>query len=238
MAASSHAPVSRIEAELRRGRELMEKRQFAAALTLAQTLLAEVPENRDVLYLIAACERYLGRIGEALRVLERLEGLHPQFARLFQERGHCYRALGDTAAAISAYRRAVALNEALPASWRALEALLRAGGRESEAEHARALAEYLAGLPPAIVSASTLFAEGELTSAEHLVREYLQAHPQHVEGMRLLARIGIKFDVQTLPPLLMAGARFVLLPGQGHYYLYSDPVAMHREIRDFLAASG
>jgi pimeloyl-ACP methyl ester carboxylesterase len=34
------------------------------------------------------------------------------------------------------------------------------------------------------------------------------------------------------------GARFVLLPGQGHYYLYSDPVAMNRAIRDFLAASG
>jgi pimeloyl-ACP methyl ester carboxylesterase len=34
------------------------------------------------------------------------------------------------------------------------------------------------------------------------------------------------------------GARFVLLGGQGHYYLYSDPVAFNRAIRDFLAASG
>jgi pimeloyl-ACP methyl ester carboxylesterase len=34
------------------------------------------------------------------------------------------------------------------------------------------------------------------------------------------------------------GARFVLLPGQGHYYLYSNPAAMNRAIRDFLAASG
>jgi pimeloyl-ACP methyl ester carboxylesterase len=34
------------------------------------------------------------------------------------------------------------------------------------------------------------------------------------------------------------GARFVVLPGQGHYYLYSDPGAMNRAVRDFLAASG
>jgi tetratricopeptide (TPR) repeat protein len=191
----SHAPVSRIETELRRARELMEKRQFAAALSLAQTLRAEVPENRDLLYLIAAAERYLGRIAEALRTLERLEELHPLYARLFQERGHCYRAIGDAARAIAAYQRAVALNEALPASWRALEELLRAAGRKSEAEHARTLAEYLAGLPAGIVSASSLFAEGELTRAEQLVREYLQTDPQHIEGMRLLARIGVKFDV-------------------------------------------
>lgn len=34
------------------------------------------------------------------------------------------------------------------------------------------------------------------------------------------------------------GARFVVLPGQGHYYLYSNPAAMNGAIRDFLAASG
>ena len=194
-AAQSHPPVSRVETEVRRARALMEQRQFAPALALAQSLLAEVPENRDVLYLIAAGERYLGRIPEALRTLERLEALHPQYARLFQERGHCYRSLGDTAAAIAAYQRAVALNEALPASWKALQELLRAAGRNTEAEHAGALAEYLARLPPAIISASSLFAEGDVLNAEQIVRQFLQTHPDHIEGMRLLGRIGMKLDV-------------------------------------------
>jgi tetratricopeptide (TPR) repeat protein len=194
-AAQSQPPVSRVEAEVRRARALMEQRQFAPALALAQTLLAEVPENRDVLYLIAAGERYLGRIPEALRTLERLEALHPLYARLFQERGHCYRSLGNSAAAIAAYQRAVALNEALPASWKALQELLRAAGRNTEAEHAGALAEYLARLPPAIISASSLFAEGDVLNAEQIVRQFLQTHPDHIEGMRLLGRIGMKLDV-------------------------------------------
>jgi pimeloyl-ACP methyl ester carboxylesterase len=30
----------------------------------------------------------------------------------------------------------------------------------------------------------------------------------------------------------------VVLPGEGHYYFYSNPAATNRAIRDFLAASG
>jgi len=196
MAAAELNPAeSRIEAEVRRARGLMAKRQFAPALAAAEALLVEVPENRDVLYIVAACQRYLGRIADALTTLVRLEHLHPQYARLFQERGHCYRALGDTAAAIEAYQRAVALNEALPATWKALHELLRAAGRVAEADNARLLVEHLAGLPPAIISASSLFAEGEVLAAEQLVRHFLQGHPDHIEGMRLLGRIGMKLDV-------------------------------------------
>jgi tetratricopeptide (TPR) repeat protein len=189
------APESPIEAAVFRARALMEQRQFAAALEVAEALQAQVPENRDVLYLIAACQRYLGRVPGALATLNRLEELHPDYARLFQERGHCYRALGDGPTAITAYRRAVALNEALPASWRALYELLRAAGRSAEAEEARQLVEYLGRLPSPIISASSLFAEGEIHSAEQIVRQYLQTHGNHIEGMRLLARIAIKLDI-------------------------------------------
>src|SRR5258706_1725294 len=113
---------SRIEAEIGRGRSLLQKREFSQALQTAQTLLAEFPENRDVLYLIAVSQRYLGRIPDALATLERFERLHPDYGRLFQERGHCYRALGDVPAAITAYQRAVDCNPALPASCNALSA--------------------------------------------------------------------------------------------------------------------
>src|SRR5438477_365124 len=88
---------SRIEAEVRRLRALVEKRDFARALADAGRLLQEVPENRDVLYLIAVSQRYLGRIDEALATLRRFEELHPDFGRLFQERGHCYRTAGHSA---------------------------------------------------------------------------------------------------------------------------------------------
>ena len=178
-----------------RTRGLMKERQFAASLAAAQTLLREVPENRDVLYLVAVNQRYLGRIADALRTLLTFERIHPDYGRLFQERGHCYRAVGEADAAIEAYQRAVALNGALLASWQALAQLHRAAGHTAEAEHAERFAKQIASLPPAIVTATSMFAEGETYAAEQVVRQFLQQHGDHIEGMRLLAQIGMKLDV-------------------------------------------
>src|ERR1700694_1304253 len=101
-----------IESEIARARALLGKRQFTQALAVADALLAQVPENRDVLYLIAVNQRYLDLIPDALATLARFEALHPGYGRLFQERGHCHRALGNVTAAITAYQQAVALNSA------------------------------------------------------------------------------------------------------------------------------
>jgi tetratricopeptide (TPR) repeat protein len=188
-------PVSRIESEVLRTRGLLEKRQFAAALAAAEVLLAEVPENRDVLYLIVVSQRYLGRVADALRTLARFERIHPTYGRLFQERGHCLKTVGETEGAISAYERAVQLNPALPASWRALAELLRATGRNAESDEAERFAKHMAALPTAIVTGTSLLAEGETYAAEALVRQFLQTHGDHIEGMRLLAQIGMKLDV-------------------------------------------
>ncbi len=188
-------PVSSIESEVLRARGLLEKRQFAAALAAAEALLAEVPENRDVLYLIAVSQRYLGRVADALRTLVRFEQIHPSYGRLFQERGHCFKAVGQTVAAIEAYERAVQLNPALPASWRALAQLLRSIDRNAEAGEADRFAKHMTSLPAPIVTATSLFAEGETYAAEALVRQFLQKHGDHIEGMRLLAQIGMKLDV-------------------------------------------
>jgi tetratricopeptide (TPR) repeat protein len=194
-ATEPNSPPSRIEAEIGRARSLLQKRQFSQALGAAEALLAEFPENRDVLYLIAVSQRYLGRVPDALTTLERFENLHPDYGRLFQERGHCYRALGDVPAAITAYQRAVDRNAALPASWKALTALCTSAGRTAEAENAANVAASLEQLPAAVVTANSLFAEGETHAAEQMIRQFLQQHPAHVEGMRLLARIGMKLEI-------------------------------------------
>ena len=78
------AAPSRIEAEVLRIRALMDGRQFASALGAAQNLLAEVPENRDLLYMAAVCQRFGGRVDDALATLARLERAHPTYSRLFQ----------------------------------------------------------------------------------------------------------------------------------------------------------
>src|ERR1700675_457936 len=113
------------ETEVLRIRGLIEPNQFAAALSAAEVLTVKVPENRDVLYMIAVSQRYLNRIPDALATLERLEGYHSGFSRLFQERGHCFVAMRDAPQAIEAFIRAVNINPALPASWRTLQTLYR-----------------------------------------------------------------------------------------------------------------
>jgi len=194
-AAVLNQPTTRIETEVQRIRALLERSRFDEALGVAQSLLEEVPENRDVLYSIAVAQRYLGRIKDAQDTLLRLEKLHPGFSRLYQERGHCFLAARNPAAALEAYLAAVNMNVALPASWKALAVLFRSAGRSADADSAAAHVKKLAGLPPPVVIATGLFADGEVTAAEQVIREFLKSHPDDIEAMRLLAQIGLKLDV-------------------------------------------
>jgi tetratricopeptide (TPR) repeat protein len=191
----SNPSESRVELEVRRVQALIERRQFLLAFTAAEAMLVEIPENRDVLYLLAVSQRYLGRITDALRTLARFEGIHPDFARLHQERGHCFRAVGETTAAIESYTRAATLNPSLPASWQALAELCSKVGTSAHAESAARQAAHLAKMARPVVTAAGMFAEGNIDGAERLVRQFLQTHNDDIEAMRLLAQIGMKLDI-------------------------------------------
>jgi tetratricopeptide (TPR) repeat protein len=184
-------------------RQLLDRRQFAEAAGAAEALLAESPEDRDGLYMLAVAQRYLGRIPAALATLARLEELHPDYPRLHQERGHCHVAQRSSAPAIAAFERALALNPALPGSWKTLHTLYAMAGRKADADNAAAHVAKLASLPTAIVTARSMFADGEIEAAESLVRRYLREHGDHIEGMRLLAQIGMKLDVLDDAELLL-----------------------------------
>lgn len=194
-AAHTVAVTSPVEAEVLRIRRLMEAARYDPALDAAQALLRQVPENRDVLYMIAVSQRYLGQPAAALATLSRLEAAHHGYSRLFQERGHCFLALRDPAAALDAYLQAVNLNAALPASWTALQVLFRSARQPEQSEMAAGHVAKLASLPAAVVTASSLFADGEVHEAERIIRQFLKRTPTDIEAMRLLARIGMKLDV-------------------------------------------
>jgi tetratricopeptide (TPR) repeat protein len=191
-AAAASSPV---EAEVARIRGLMQASRFGEALAVAESLIARVPENRDVLYMIAVNQRYLGRAAEALGTLARLEALHPNYSRLFQERGHCHAALRAPGPALEAYLQAVTLNPAMPASWEALRVLFRACGRMADSENAAGHVAKLKTLAPAVITATSLFSDGEIYAAEEVIRRHLKSNPTDVEAMRLLARIGVKLDI-------------------------------------------
>jgi tetratricopeptide (TPR) repeat protein len=192
------------ESEIRRVRELLERRQYAQAASLAESLLRQAPGNRDLLYVLAVGQRLQGRIDAALQTLQRLEELHPQYPRLYQERGHCHVARRSAAEAVTAFERAVNLNHALPASWNSLQTLYRMLGRGADADNAAAHVSKLASLPAAVVTATSMFADGEVEAAEKVIREFLLTHGDHIEGMRLLARIGSKLEILDDAELLLA----------------------------------
>jgi predicted Zn-dependent protease len=193
-----------IETELRRVRAHIDRAQFGEALTVGQGLLKDHPDNRDLLYMVAVAQRFLKRVPEALRTLERLERLYPEYPRTFQERGHCYVTQRDVRPAIAGFERAVLLNSALVGSWRALHALYTVNGEPAKAEAAKRELEKLASLPPAIVTAFSMYSDGEIGDAERLVRQYLQQQGDHVEAMRLLAQIGTRHDVLDDAEVLLA----------------------------------
>jgi tetratricopeptide (TPR) repeat protein len=215
---------SRIEAEVLRLRALLEQSQFVAALADAETLLRQVPENRDVWYIIAVSQRYLQRIPDALATLARLEQLHPGYSRLFQERGHCFIAQKDAEPAIEAFLKAVNINPALPASWNALKILFDMTGRAGDAELAAQHVAKLKSLPAEVTTATSLFSDGDIIAAEQLIRRFLLRHGNHVEGMRLLAKIGMKLEVYDDAELLLEQA--LLLEPHYHAMRYDYVLAL------------
>jgi tetratricopeptide (TPR) repeat protein len=178
--------------EVERIRELGKSGRHAEALAAAEKLSVALPRNRDALYLIAANQRCLKRTHEALETLRCLEQHHPRFSLLHQERGYCYTALRDAPRAIEAFLQAVKLNPALVASWSMLEHLYRITGEAKGRAMVTAQIGILKQLPPEVVRAGSLFSDDELPAAENILRAYLLNGGNHVEGLRLLARIGHK----------------------------------------------
>ncbi|MBS0376934.1 MAG: sulfotransferase [Proteobacteria bacterium] len=173
-------------------------------MTAAASARAAAPADRDVLLSIAIAQRYLGRFPDALGTLAELERHHPRFSRLYEERGRCFVELRNAPEAIDAFLRAVHMNHALAGSWSMLEGLYRMRGESQNAGMAASHVATLRALPPEVVAATGLYADGELAAAEAIVRGYLLKHGDHIEAMRLLARIGIAHKIYLDAQVLLA----------------------------------
>ncbi len=183
---------------LDRARDLIRSAKLGEAISLARDLLDSQLEDREraeALYLLAVAQRFGNRPREALATLQILHGENQGHARAWQERGHVCRAQGWHEEAITAYGRAVERNPALAASWRALAELHEHKGDAEGARWARERLEHLSGLPPELVNVTDLIHENKLYKAERLCRKFLEGNRRHVEGMRLLADIGIRLKI-------------------------------------------
>ena len=182
--------ISPEELAVRRIRQLTREQKYSEALDAAAALAVTAPENNEVLYLIAASQRCLQRVREALTTLERLEQRHPQSGRLFQERGHCYMALRDAPRAVEAFLRAVSIDPTLTMSWSMLErirAYLVNAGEHVEASrllariaHQRAAFDEAERLLEALLKRSPDYRAARLDYARVLIdrRKYPRAREE------------------------------------------------------------
>ena len=168
-------------------------------------LSSQLSQNRGELYLQAMNLRLLNHFDAALGVLEQLQQRHPRYSRLYEERGHCYQALGNAPKAIEAFWQAVNINAALPTSWHMLHILYLGMGDEENAARVADRVATLRKLPPEIIEAGSLFADGELVHAERVMRIFLAQHGEHIEAMRLLGRVCLARGLRDDAELLLEG---------------------------------
>ncbi len=181
-------------------------KRFDEALGSLSPVLESDPGNVEALYLVAVCHRYLGDNKTALARLATLNELHPEHGRACQEEGHNYRDLRLPDEALQAYARATRFNPALEASWRGQIAILERKGLAAELKQARAQLNWLRSLPKALAAVVDLVSQGRLLKGEDLCRQFLRKMPHHVEGMRLLADIGMRLGVLDDAEFLLESA--------------------------------
>jgi tetratricopeptide (TPR) repeat protein len=220
--AAEPAPALPVEEEVGRLQRLQRAGRHDEALAGAQARLADLPENRDLLLIAATSLRFLRRVPEALAMLDQLEALQPGFSRLHQERGLCHVQLKDAPAAIASLLLAVNINPALPASWKMLQGLYGLTGEPANAATAAEHVATLAALPAEIVTATSLFSDGDLAPAEQIVRAFLIREGDHPEGMRLLARIALAHDVLDEADILLEAVLALAPDYQAARYDYAQ----------------
>ena len=199
--------VAKTNSDLERIQAQVVERRFDDALAALDQLPDAGSDDPEALYMRAVCHRYRREFEAALGVLAKLRRLVPDHGRAYQEEGHNWRDLGRDDRAGIAYDRATRCNPALAASWKEQLRIARKQGNKQQARIFAAQLEYLQSLPKPLVGVLDLIAQGKILKAEDLCRQFLQKVPHHVEAMRLLADIGMRFGVLEDAEFLLAAAR-------------------------------
>ena len=191
---------------LERARALLREGNLAAAERIVVALIDADGNDAEALYILAVCKRFAGDNAAALDAIAKLQALRPAYGRAWQEQGHVLRAQGDNSGALRAFRHAVSRNNSLVASWQAIAEIAAVLFKQTLARDAFQEFQKLAALPPELLSVRNMISEGKLFKAERLCRQFLKENPKHVEGMRLLADLGVRSEVLDDAEFLLESA--------------------------------
>ncbi|MDG1127245.1 MAG: sulfotransferase [Hellea sp.] len=175
--------------------QLVQSREITKAKEIAEDLVKKDPENSDALYALAVTQRINENFDLSLENLEKIIKIRPDFGRAYQEKGNIYFHLGENDKAIIEYRKALIHNNSLITSLRTLAGLLGKRGDLIEANSALESYKKLSKLPAELLTVRNMMAEKRYLKAENVCRSFMIDNPTHVEGMRLLADLGVKTNV-------------------------------------------
>ncbi|MEM7077099.1 MAG: sulfotransferase [Pseudomonadota bacterium] len=180
--------------------------ELGVALSDLETHLGEMPDDLEALYLQAVALRYARQPQPALDTLARLKRLAPGHSRAHQEEGHLYRDAGAGELALQAYGRALRLNPSLVASLRESVEILHGLERPRLALQMQGQLQRLLAVPEELRTVMDLISQNKLLKAEEICRAFLLKQPDSVDGMRLLADIGIRLGVLEDAEFLLESA--------------------------------
>jgi tetratricopeptide (TPR) repeat protein len=200
---------SAIEEQLKSIQQLIQTTKFNDAITQSKQLQKQTTDQQlqiELWYLIAVAQRYAKTIPAALSSINELLKLDETHSRANQEQGFIHLALSEPALAKISFEKAVRLNPSLVASWQALIHLYRDEKQQDNVQKAANQLEKLKKLPPALLAVSELMHEGKLLKAEQICRHFLQDNKRHIDGMCMLAEIGLELKIYDDAEFLLASA--------------------------------
>lgn len=198
-----------IESQLKSIQQLIQTTKFNDAINQSKQLQKQTTDQQhqvQLWYLIAVAQRYAKNFSEALVSINELLKLDDEHSRANQEKGFINVALDEPIQAKTSFEKAVKINPSLVASWQALIHLYRDAKQQENVQIAANQLEKLKKLPPALLAVTELMHERKLLKAEEICRHFLQNNKRNVDGMCLLADIGMELKIYDDAEFLLASA--------------------------------
>jgi tetratricopeptide (TPR) repeat protein len=201
--------LSSIEKQLKSIQQLIQTTKFNDAIKQSKQLQKQTTDKQhqiELWYLIAVAQRYAKNFTQALTSINELLKLDEAHSRANQEKGFINLALDKPTLAKVSFENAVQINPSLIASWQALIHIYRDEKQQENIQKAANQLEKLTRLPPALLAVTELMHEGKLLKAEQICRHFLQNNKRHIEGMCMLAEIGLELKIYDDAEFLLSSA--------------------------------
>lgn len=198
-----------IETQLKSIQQLIQAAKFTEAIKQSKQLkelTSDKQQQVELWYLVAIAQRYAKEFPNALFSINELLKLDESHSRANQEHGYINLSLHKPKQAQVSFEKAVQLNPSLVASWQELIQLYRNAKQMDDVQKAANQLAKLKSLPPALLAVTELMHKKKLLKAEQICRHFLQNNKRHVDGMCLLAEIGLELKIYDDAEFLLASA--------------------------------